>query len=229
MTTTLQTHDPAVIADRRSSAKGRRSIGWRHLLFAGVPAAWAAVAMLHPAGEGSLYGELHDQVGTWISLHLAQLVLSVGLAAALWQVVGHRHDPAAKLTKLALPVYLAFFGAFDAVAGLSTGLTVHHANSLDGAEQAGAASTADYLMNNHIASNASPVAGVATAALVIAVAGTATCLRRAGAPRSAWALTFGGVLLATHAGPGAVLGLAMLAFGLLAADRGGYTRTSAHS
>jgi hypothetical protein len=225
MTTTLQNDNPTATF----AGTTRRPIGWRHVLFAGVPAAWAAVALLHPLGGESLYGELHDQVGSWLALHFAQLLLSIGLAAALWQIVGHRHDPAAKLTKLALPVYLAFFGAFDAVAGFATGLTVHHANSLAGAERAGAASTADYLMNNQVAANNSPIAAVATAALVLAIAGTAMCLRRAGATRSTWAAIAAGVLLATHAGPAAAVGLALLACGLIAADRAGFTRARAET
>ena len=48
------------------------------------------------------------------------------------------------------------FSTYDSVAVLGSGLAVRHANGLEGAEQAGAASTADYLLNIRLAGDLSP-------------------------------------------------------------------------
>lgn len=135
-----------------------------------------------------------------------------------------REGVAATTTRIALPIYLAFFSAFDSVAGMATGLAVHHANETTGAAHDGAVSTAEYLMSNNIASNMSPIAAVATFALVAAVMGAAMTLRQAGASRAVWGLTLAGLFLNVHAGWPAAFGLAALGSGLVLADRAGLVR-----
>ena len=103
------------------------------------------------------------------------------------------------MTRLAVPVYLVSFTAFDAVAGVASGLAVRHAESLTGADQAGAASTAEYLLQNRYAGELSPVAAVASFALVAAVIGVALTLRANGARRSVWLASLGALLLNFHA------------------------------
>jgi hypothetical protein len=192
-----------------------RSRAWRTALILGVPAAWAVVALIHPmGGAGPVYEELHDKANLWLGVHLAQLVLSLGLASALWITVRGRSNVAATLTRLALPVYLVFFAAFDSVTGMGSALAIRHANSIAGPAREGAASAAEYLVTNHITADLSPVWAIATLALVVGIAGTAMTLRAAGAPRVVWGFTLGGVLMTVHAGAIAAAGLALLAVGL---------------
>jgi hypothetical protein len=189
-----------------------------HLAAAVAAALWIVVALVHPMGaDGTLYEGLHDRIPLWLGLHAAQLVLSIGLAAGLWAALGGLHGAAARTARAALPVYLVFFAAFDAVAGLATGLAVHHANSNSGAVREGAISTADYLMS---AANLSPVNAVGATAMTIAIAGSAVALRHAGAPRSLWAMILTGLLGAMHAGPGAALGFGALALAFFRLNRG---------
>jgi hypothetical protein len=208
MTTTMATR-PVTDAATPSARRPRRPLF--HAAVVAAPALWVAVALVHPMGsEGTLYDGLHDRVPLWLTLHGAQLVLSIGLAAGLWTALKGLPGAAATLARAALPVYLVFFAAFDSVAGLATGLTIHHANSNTGAVREGAISTADYLMN---AANLSPVNAVGSSAMIFAIAGTALALRSAGAPRATWGAVLAGLLGATHAGPAAAVGFAALAVG----------------
>ena len=186
---------------------------WRPAVLA-VPALWAIVALVHPmGGEGTVYEGLRDDVGLWVGIHLAQLLLSAALAVGLWGAVAGLHSPAARIARASIPVYLVFFGAFDAIVGIATGLVVHHANSTTGATREGAISTADYLMWNPIAGNTGIIWAIATTALVGAILGTAMALRRAGAARGVWMPILAGLLLATHAGPAAAGGALALGVG----------------
>jgi hypothetical protein len=172
----------------------------------------------------AIYEGLRHDVGLWIGVHVAQLVLATGLGAALWLAVRGRHGPAATLTRLAIPVYLVFFAAFDSVAGIASGLALHHAGSLSGDERAGAVSTAEYLLDNRWAGDMSALWSVAQVALVVAILGTATTLRRAGASRLTWIAGFVGVLTCMHAGPPAAVGLVALGTALWTAERQGALR-----
>jgi hypothetical protein len=194
---------------------------WRRLLLIGTPAAWIVVALLHPVPDnGSIYEDLSSVSGRWLGVHLAQLCLTVLMGAVLWTAVRGRSGLAPSLTRCAVPTYLVFFAAFDAVAGIASGLAIRHGNSLTGEAQRGAASTAEHLLLNHVAGDASPLAAVSTVALTTAVIGVSMTWRNAGAARSIWIPVIGGVLLNLHAaGAIPVLGLAAFAYAMFAADR----------
>jgi hypothetical protein len=201
----------------------RRRWGRRALL-AGAPAGWMVAAALHPApSAGRVYADLAPVANRWLGVHLAQLLLTGGLGAALWLVARGRRGVAATVTRIAVPVYVVCFAAFDAVAGIASGLAVRHANTLTGPEQEGAASTAEYLLTNHIAGDLSPLGVISGVALVTAVVAAALTLRSAGAPRVVWVSALGGVLLNFHAaGVLPIVGLVGLAAGLVLADHRGF-------
>jgi uncharacterized membrane protein (DUF4010 family) len=130
---------------------------------------------------------------------------------------------------VALPVWLVSFAVFDSVTGLGSGLAVRHAKDLSGAEQQGAASTAEYLLENKVAADFSPVWFVQAAALLTAVIATALVLRSAGASRPVFVTTLIGTLLVFHAGAAAAVGLVALAVAFFLADREGLFLSSRES
>jgi hypothetical protein len=203
---------PPTVQDRHRLA--RRS------LLVGVPAVWIAVALAHPvANVGSLYDDLRGKVVIWTTVHVLQLVLSIGLAAGLWLSLRGREGPAATVARCAVPVYLVFFAAFDSITGIGSGLAIHHANSLTGSAHEGAVTTAEYLLNNRFTADVSPIWAIGQVALVTAIGATAFALRAAGTSRAAWGCVLAGALASMHAGPPAAIGFAFLAYGLVRADR----------
>lgn len=201
----------------------RRST-WHRLLVIGAPVGWIGAVLLHPsASPESVYADLSRSADRWLFVHFAQLALTLALGAALWIAVSGRKGLAATITRVAAPVYLVFFSAFDSVAGIASGLALRHARSLSGGELDGASSTVDYLLMNHMAGDASPLSAISTIALTSAVVGLAMTLRSAGASRLVWMGTFGGVLLNFHgAGPIPAVGLVAFTAALLVADRRGH-------
>jgi hypothetical protein len=199
---------------------------WRRALLIGTPAAWIVVALLHPVPDNeSVFEDLSGASGRWLGVHLAQLCLTVLMGAVLWTAVRGRSGLAPSLTRCAVPIYLVFFAAFDAVAGIASGLAVRHGNGLTGEAQQGAASTAEHLLLNHVAGDASPLAAISTVSLTTAVIGVSMTWRRAGAARWIWIPVIGGVLLNFHAaGAIPVLGLGAFASAMFAADRNGLVK-----
>ncbi|MDQ4133013.1 MAG: hypothetical protein M3179_07355 [Actinomycetota bacterium] len=173
---------------------------WARLLVA-IPLAWVVVALVHPQGSGDVYEGLQDEVGLWIGVHLAQPVLALGLAAVVWALLGAQRGTAATVARLAIPVWLVSFTMFDSIAGLATGLATRQANALAGADQAGAASAAQYMLDNHFAGSISPVWFIQATALLTIVIATAMVLRSAGASRGLFVAMLVGALHVFHAGP----------------------------
>ena len=201
---------------RRAEASPARTV-----LLVGVPLLWIVVALLHPQGDGDVYDYLDDKVGLWLGVHFAQPVLSLGVAAVLWMLLAGRTGTAATVARVALPVWLVSFAVFDSVTGIASGLAVHHANGLEDPEQQGAGSTVEYLVDNRITADFSPVWFVQAAALLTAVIATALVLRAAGASRAVFVAMLIGTLLVFHAGPIAAVGLVALAAAFVLADREG--------
>ncbi len=191
---------------------------WARFLVA-VPLAWFVVAVVHPQGSGDVYKGLRDEVGLWIGVHLAQPVLAIGLAAVVWMLLSGKRGIAAAVARFALPVWLVSFTVFDSIAGLASGLAIRHANALDGAEQAGAASAAQYMLDNHFAGGISPVWFVQATAFVTVIVATALVLRSAGASRGLFVAMLAGVLHVFHAGPVSAVGLAAIAVAVVLASR----------
>ena len=193
----------------------------RTAFLVGVPLVWVVVALLHPQGDGDVFDYLDDKVGLWLGVHFAQPVLALGVAAALWMLLAGRTSTAATVARVAIPVWLVSFAMFDSVTGLGSGLAVRHAKDLSGPEQQGAASTAEYLLENKITADFSPVWFVQAAALLTAVIATALVLRSAGASRAVFVTMLIGTLLVFHAGAAAAVGLLALAVAFFLADREG--------
>ncbi len=201
----------------------------RTAFLVGVPLVWVVVALLHPQGDGDVFDYLDDKVGLWLGVHFAQPVLALGVAAVLWMLLAGRTSTAATVARVAIPVWLVSFAVFDSVTGLGSGLAVRHAKDLSGPEQQGAASTAEYLLENKVTGDFSPVWFVQAAALLTAVIATALVLRSAGASRAVFVTMLIGTLLVFHAGPVAAVGLVALAAAFFLADREGLFLNSRES
>ena len=207
-------------ASTENDLTGRRSARWATFLVA-IPVLWVVVALVHPQGSGDVYEGLRDEVGLWISVHLIQPVLAIGLAAVLWVLLLGRRGTAAVVARCAIPVWLVSFTVFDSVAGLASGLAIRHANALGGAEQAGTASTAQYMLDNHFAGSISPVWFIQATALVTIIIATALALRSAAASRGLFIAMLVGTLHVFHAGPISAVGLVAITVAIVLADREG--------
>src|SRR5512133_333715 len=115
---------------------------------------------------------------------------------------------AASVTRAVLAFWMVFFSAFDAVAGIATGVLTRHANSLAGSEKEGVVTAIDFLWDDSRLAGGFSVLGILGQGswIVLAIAAT-VALYRAGFRRLLVGATLVSVLFAGHAGPIAAVGL----------------------
>src|SRR5918998_3714162 len=175
-----------------------------------APLLWLVPAMLHPAGDP--YAGIAGETDRWLFVHLAQLALVPFLGALVWLLFAGLESAAARVARAALVVWVAFFSAFDAVAGIATGVLSRHANSLSGEEREGVIAAIDFLFDD------SKLAGGGFSVLgnlghgswmVVAIAG-AVAFHQAGARRGVVVGMLLSVAFAAHSGIGAAIGLVSL-------------------
>jgi hypothetical protein len=124
----------------------------RRLLVLGTPLVYAAVTVVHPrqfaGGGASMYADLRGQAGTWLAVHTVQIALVMLLGATIWALVDGLGGTAAKVARLAILPFVAFYSAFDAIVGFATGLLVRQADALPGPARAVAAEQVQHYFDN---------------------------------------------------------------------------------
>jgi hypothetical protein len=214
---------------RQTQSRERPASGGvgRRLLVLGTPLAYAVVTLIHPrelpGGGGSMYVDLRGQVSTWLAVHTAQIVLIMLLGATIWTLVDGLEGTAAKVARLAILPFVAFYSAFDAIVGFATGLLIRQANGLSGATQAAAAQQIQQYFDNVIKPGLPTlyVVAIGMAAWVVAMLAVAVARRRAGASAMTVALlavaavSFG----FDHGFPTGTIGMAALFLAALSIER----------
>jgi hypothetical protein len=175
-----------------------------------APLLWLVPAMLHPVGDP--YAGIAGETDRWLFVHLAQLALVPFLGALVWMLLAGLESAAARIARAALVAWVVFFSAFDAVAGIATGVLSRHANGLAGEEREGVIAAIDFLFDD------SKLAGGQFSVLgnlghgswmVVAIAG-AVAFHQAGARRAVVIGMLLSVAFAAHSGIGAAIGLVSL-------------------
>jgi hypothetical protein len=163
------------------------------------PLAFAVLAALHP--NPKVEAQAVMDVATWFAtFHVIQLVV-MGLVAISVMLLADEFGAAgAWSTRLGIGVFLIFFSAYDAVAGIATGLAMRTARDLPAEQQQGVWETVkDWPgLDAPFALNV-----VGTLGWVVALVGVALAARRAGAARTEWIfiLLAGVFLLGGHPFP----------------------------
>lgn len=188
---------------------------------AAVPLVWAPFVLLHP--DASPYaGIAHGNAVLWLTVHVAQLLLAPVLVIAVWPLLSRLDGAAATVAKVGLVLWLAFFSAFDAIAGIATGRLSQQADRLGGAEGAAVGdAVTDFFANDaFVGGGFSALALLAQPLWLIVAIALTVALRRADA-RPVTVLSAGvSTLFALHGGPVAAVGLLALAVTLATADLG---------
>jgi hypothetical protein len=194
------------MADVVSPLAATKRLGLLQLVVLAAPLVWVVVAFLHPTAEP--YEGIADEANRWIFIHVMQLVLTPFLAAGVWLLMDGIQSVAASVTRAVLAFWMVFFSAFDAVAGIATGVLTRHANSLAGSEKEGVVTAIDFLWDDSRLTGGFSVLGILGQGswIVLAIAAT-VALYRAGFRRLLVGATLVSVLFAGHAGPIAAVGL----------------------
>jgi hypothetical protein len=155
----------------------------RRALLLVPPLAFAAFEGIHPRPD--VNAEAVMDVATWFAgFHAIQLVL-IGLVALSVLLLADEFGAAgAWSTRLGIGIFLIFFSAYDAVAGVATGLAMRNARDLPAAQQEGVWQTVKDWPGLDVPVFSLNVVG--TLGWVVALIAVALAARRAGAARAEW-------------------------------------------
>jgi hypothetical protein len=189
----------------------------RRALLLTPPSALAILEVFHPHPDAGVQAML--DASTWFGwFHVLQLVLT-GLVALTVLLLAADFDRAnAWSTRLGIGAFLLFFGAYDTLAGIGTGLAMRSARELPAAQQEGVfAVVKDW-------PGIGPVFAlsiVGTLGWVVALGTLALAARRLGAPRPEWiTLALAAVLLmGGHPFPAGTLAFGSLFIAVLIHER----------
>jgi hypothetical protein len=156
----------------------------RRVLLLGPPLVLAALEIKHPQPDETPQALM--DVSTWFAgFHVIQLALTglVGLSVLLLADSFGRAN--AWLTRLGVGVFLVFFSAYDAVAGIGTGLAMRSARDLSTLQQEG---VFDVVKDWPAVGPPFVLSIVGTLGWTVAVGALALAARRQGARRREWIL-----------------------------------------
>jgi len=156
----------------------------RRVLLLVPPLLLAGLEILHPQPDETVQALM--DASTWFAgFHVIQLALTglVGLSVLLLADSFGRAN--AWVTRLGVGVFLVFFSAYDAVAGIGTGLAMRSARDLSAVQQEG---VFDVVKDWPAVGPPFALSIVGTLGWVVAVGALALAARRQGAPRREWIL-----------------------------------------
>jgi len=162
------------------------------VVLAAVSVGWVVVALIHPT-------TLTDEdIPTWMIVHIAQLVFAPIVALGIFALLKGVEGAAATVARGAAVLWAAWFSAYDAIAGIATGILIG-----GDARPAG-----EYLFAHELITG---LGWVAPAMWLMSVIPAGLALRASGAPTVTYVALFASALIFTHAGPPAAMGFAALA------------------
>lgn len=156
----------------------------RRVLLLAPALALAGLEILHP--QPDVNPQAIMDVSTWFAVfHVIQLVLAGLVAVSVLLLADGLGPAAARATQLGVGVFLVFFSAYDAVAGIATGLAMRSARDLTVEQQQG---VFEVVKDWPGLSPPFALSIIGTGGWVLAVGAVALGLRRRGAPRPVWIL-----------------------------------------
>jgi hypothetical protein len=190
----------------------------RRTLLLAPPLALAVLEVFHPAPD--VNAEAVMEVATWFTVfHVLQLVLIGLVGISVMLLADSLGRAAAWTTRIGLGVFLVVYSAYDAIAGISTGLAMRNARDLPPAQQEGVWVTVKDWPGFDPAVFSLNIVG--TLGWVVLVGSLALAARRAGASRYQWvALGLAALfLMAGHPFPGGTLAFGCLFLAALLRER----------
>jgi hypothetical protein len=174
----------------------------------GVPLAWAVLLWFHPSvAPDDVYGSLRDQVVTYQVVHIGTLFFIGLMGVALYLLVRDLPGRAARISRLAIGVFVLFYAAWETVIGLATGALVQHANDAPAGERPAVSDAIQSLQENVVVGEMSVVAVVGGLAWMVAVVAAAVAYRRVGAPVVVSVLLGLSLVVVSHPPPIGPIGL----------------------
>jgi hypothetical protein len=190
----------------------------------GVPLAWAVLLLFHPTGGGETitYAELQDEVTAFLVVHLGMMLFIPLMAVAVYLLLRGIEGTAASVSRIALVPFVVFYGAYEVLLGVGTGILVDDVNGFAASERAAAASLVNEFTDNVLIRGFSVLSSLGSVAFITAMIAAGVALRRqAAAPLSVPILLgLSGFLITAHPPPFGPTGLVLFIAAALLFARG---------
>ena len=185
----------------------------------GVPLAWAVLLMFHPTGDGEAitYADLQDKLTAWFAVHIGMIVFIPLMAVAVYLLLRGIPGAAARVSRIALAVFVLFYGVWEALVGIGSGILVNDINALAGGERTAAAGLVESYNDNVLIRAFGVFGTIGSTAFIIAMIAAGVALRRnAGAPLAVPVLLgLAGFLIMAHPPPFGPTGLGLFILAVL--------------
>ncbi len=186
----------------------------RRTFLIGAPLAFAALLTLHPMGTGDMFDAVSENVTRWLIVHYGGAIGFPAMALVIWLLIRDLPGRAATIARCALPVYAVFYGVWEALFGIATGIIASAGNSVSGAERDGAEAAFNAIVSSPLVGEPGVFVSIGSLAWWTAISAAIMALKHAGVRRSALVLLGLGGLMAFHVpvGPPALICLSIAAY-----------------
>ena len=91
-----------------------------------------------PTGEGEAitYADLQDKLTAWFAVHIGMVLFIPLMAIAVYLLLRGVPGTAARVSRIALAVFVLFYGIWEALVGIGSGILVNDINALAESERA---------------------------------------------------------------------------------------------
>lgn len=188
------------------------------MFLVGIPLAWAILLLFHPGGEGDeIYRDLQDKVTRWMVVHVGMMLFIPLFAAAVYVLVRGVEGTAALVSRIAIVLFVVFYGAFELLQGIGNGILVNEINGLPQVDEETRADLVQDFAEHPLGANLGVFGIIGGLGLVVAMIAAGVALRRhAGAPASVPVLLgLSGFLIGAHPPPFGPTGLALFVAAVL--------------
>lgn len=151
----------------------------RRVVLFGTPLILSLLMLLHPSPYDDVAGELVPIAGFWTVLHTVQFILFALMGWAVWSLVEGVGGMAATVSRVSAVVFVLFYDAGDAVAGIATGLLAGDVGRAPAGERPGLVAAVEALFH---APTKNLFFAVGIYAWILALAAAGVALVRSGMP-----------------------------------------------
>ena len=186
------------------------------VLLAGALLAFAGLMLAHPVGDSDFASGVADNVTAWLVVHVGAAVLFPLMAYLVWLLLRGIAGRAALVARVALPVFAVFYGVWETLTGIATGVMADEANGTSGAAREAVMSAINTMATHPIAGEMGVFNSIGSIAWVVAISAAVVALHGVGVQRSALVPLGLGAMMVMHIPPiGPVALVCLSAAGLL--------------
>jgi len=159
------------------------TLALRRLVLFGPPLMLGVLSFTHPIAQTTR--DLVPQAEWFISLHILQLVLFGLIGLGVYLLIEGLHGAVAVTSRAGLAIFVVVLDAWDAVAGIGTGILLREASRIPVDQQPAAFAMSEALFTDPLIGGASIGVFSALGGLgaMVGLFGASLALRQAGAPR----------------------------------------------